>query len=304
MILNHGLFICLPFFVTMKAALLKLHIAVFLWGFTGVLGRLISLNEGLLVWWRMLITAVSLWILFFCTGQLTRISFKDFIRLASVGSLLALHWLFFYGSIKYSNVSIALTCLATSGLFSAIVEPLFFKRRINRFELLMGLLALTGIGLIYFSNLRFSKGIYIGLISTLLTVMVSVFNKKMVASYEPKTFTLYQLTGGFIGLTLLMPFYNYLFPSAGIFPVHSDWLWLFILSWACTVFTFMLYVSALAKLSAFTINLTLTLEPVYGILLAFVVYRENRLFGLSFYAGLSLILLAVVLQMFRLLKKD
>ena len=176
----------------MKAALLKLHIAVFLWGFTGVLGRLISLNEGLLVWWRMLITAISLWILFFCTGQLTRISFKDFIRLASVGSLLALHWLFFYGSIKYSNVSIALTCLATSGLFSAIVEPLFFKRRINRFELLMGLLALTGIGLIYFSNLRFSKGIYIGLISTLLTVMVSVFNKKMVASYEPKTFTLYQ----------------------------------------------------------------------------------------------------------------
>jgi len=258
----------------------------------------------LLVWWRMLITAASLWILFFLTGQLTRISFKDFIRLASVGSLLALHWLFFYGSIKYSNVSIALTCLATSGLFSAIVEPLFFKRRINRFELLMGLLALTGIGLIYFSNLRFSKGIYIGLISTLLTVMVSVFNKKMVAGYAPKTFTLYQLTGGFIGLTLLMPVYNYLFPSVGILPLQYDWLWLFILSWACTVFTFMLYVSALAKLSAFTINLTLTLEPVYGILLAFVVYRENRLFGLSFYAGLSLILLAVVLQMFRLLKKD
>ena len=303
MLLNHGLFICLHFFVTMKPALVKLHIAVFLWGFTGVLGRLISLNEGLLVWWRMLITAVSLWILFFCTGQLTRISFKDFIRLASVGSLLALHWLFFYGSIKYSNVSIALTCLATSGLFSAIVEPMFFRRRINRFELLLGLLALTGIGLIYFSNLRFSKGIYIGLISTILTVLVSVFNKKMVSGYEPKTFTLYQLTGGFIGLTLLMPFYNYLFPSAEMLPVHYDWLWLLILSWACTVFTFMLYVSALAKLSAFTINLTLTLEPVYGILLAFVVYRENRLFGLSFYAGFSLILLAVLIQMFRLLKK-
>ena len=298
-----GLFNCFPFFVRMKAALIKLHIAVFLWGFTGVLGRLISLNEGLLVWWRMLITAVTLWIFFFFTGQLTRISFKNFIKLASVGSLLSLHWLFFYGSIKYANVSIALTCLATSGLFSAIVEPLFFKRKINQFELILGLLALIGIGLIYFTNLRFSKGIYIGLISTLLTVLVSVFNKKMVAGYKPQTFTLYQLTGGFIGLTILMPFYNYLFPTVSVLPVHFDWLWLLILSWACTVFTFMLYISALAKLSAFTINLTLTLEPVYGILLAFVVYQENRFLGFSFYAGFSLILLAVILQMVRLIKQ-
>ncbi|MGI8951641.1 MAG: DMT family transporter [Chitinophagaceae bacterium] len=284
----------------MKSALLKLNLAVFLWGFTGVLGRSISLNEGLLVWWRLLITVISLWILFIAKKQVTKISFINFLKIASIGTVLSLHWLCFYGSIKYANVSIALTCLSTSGLLSAIIEPVFFNRRINPFELLLGLFALIGIGLIYFSNLKFSVGIYIGLLAALLTVLVSVMNKKMIANYKPQTITLYQLTGGFLGLTLLMPFYNYLFPSKEIFPQSWDWLWLFILSWCCTIFTFILYISALKKVSAFTMNLTLTLEPVYGIILAFVIYHENKYFGLSFYAGFGLILLAVIVQMMRI----
>lgn len=286
----------------MKAALIRLHLAVFLWGFTGVLGRLISLNEGWLVWWRLLITVVSLWIYFWWRGEIKRVDARGFFKIAAIGTILALHWLCFYGSIKYSNVSIALTCLSTSGLLSAIIEPLFFRKRINPGELMLGLFALVGIGIIYLSNLHFSAGIYVGLLAAVLTVTVSVLNKKVVAGYDPGAITLYQLTGGFLGLSLLMPAYHLLFPTPAIVPVQWDWLWLLVLSWICTIFTFILYIAALKKLSAFTINLTLTLEPVYGVLLAFMLFHENKSLSVNFYIGFLLILLAVILQMLRIIQ--
>lgn len=288
----------------MKPALIRLHIAVFLWGFTGVLGRLISLNEGWLVWWRMLITAIALWLYFFFSKQIQKISLKDFFKIASIGTILAMHWLLFYGSIKYSNVSIALTCLATTGLLSAIIEPLFFRKRIDITEILLGTFALAGIVIIYFSNLQFSIGIYIGLLSSLATVIVSVLNKKIVSGYTPQVITLYQLTGGFLGLTLMMPLYNLLLHSGIQIPQQLDWLWLVILAVFCTVFTFILYISALKKLSAFTINLTLTLEPIYGIILAFAVFSENKYLSDYFYIGFALILIAVILQMRRIVKQQ
>ena len=288
----------------MKPALLRMHIAVFLWGFTAVLGRLISLTEGPLVWWRLFITSVTLWVLFFFTGNVKRISLKDFFKIAGIGTLLSLHWLFFYGSVKYSNVSIALTCLSTTGLLSAVIEPLFFRKKVNLFELLLGLFALAGIGLIYISNLTFSTGIYVGLLSAVTTVVVSVLNKKIVSGYDPMAITLYQLSGGFAGLTLMMPLYNYLFPTKYLVPQHYDWLWLILLSWVCTIFTFLLYISALKKVSAFTANLLLTLEPVYGIILAFIVFHENKELHNNFYIGFALICFAVVLQMWRMGKQS
>ena len=287
----------------MKPALIRLHIAVFLWGFTGILGRLISLNEGWLVWWRMLIAAVVLWLLFLFTRQVQKVSFKDFAKIASIGTILSLHWLLFYGSIKYSNVSIALTCLATTGLLSAIIEPLFFRKRINPTEIILGSFALAGIVIIYFSNLQFSVGIYVGLLSALATVIVSVLNKKIVSGYTPQAITLYQLSGGFIGLTLLMPLYNILLHSDIQYPTATDWLWLIVLAVFCTVLTFLLYIRALKQLSAFTINLTLTLEPIYGIILAFAVFHENEALSDYFYIGFALILVAVLLQMRRLVKQ-
>lgn len=286
----------------MKAALIRLHLAVFLWGFTGVLGRLISLNEGWLVWWRLLITVVSLWLYFAWKGEIKKVDVKGFFNIGAIGTLLALHWLCFYGSIKYSNVSIALTCMATSGLLSAIIEPLFFRRRINIAELALGLFALAGIAIIYFSNLSFSAGIYIGLIAAVLSVTVSVLNKKVVAGYDSGVITLYQLTGGFLGLTLLMPLYHWLFPTPLIVPLGWDWVWLLVLGWLCTIFTFFLYIAALKKVSAFTMSLTLTLEPVYGVVLAFAIFHENQSLSVNFYIGFLLILAAVVLQMLRIMR--
>ncbi|UAY54316.1 DMT family transporter [Arachidicoccus terrestris] len=287
----------------MKQALIKLHIAVFLWGFTGVLGRSISLNEGWLVWWRMLLTVVTMWILFGSTGKIKKVSLKEFLTIGGIGVLLAMHWLCFYGSIKYANVSIALICLSGSGFVSAILEPLFFGRRINIKELFFGLLTIVGIFMIYQTNLHFSTGFYIGILACLLTVTVSILNKKIVDRYQPESFTLYQLTGGFIGLSALMLFYNHAFPAITWIPAKMEWVWLIVLAWLCTIFTFILYTQSLKKLSAFTMNLTLTLEPVYGIVLAFVIYHENKDLSNTFYIGFLFILFAVFLQTMSLAKK-
>lgn len=288
----------------MKSALLKLNLAIFLWGFTGVLGRVITLNEGLLVWWRLLITVITVLILSLTNKSHSRIVWKEAFKVGSIGGVLALHWLCFYGSIKYANVSVALTCMSTTGLFTALLEPVFFKRRISLFEIGLGFMALAGIALIYISNLRFSTGIYIGLAAALLVVLVSILNKSVVEGYEPKTMTRYQLTGAFVFLSLLMPFYNYLFPAPSLLPTHQDWLWLFILSLVCTVFTYGLYLDALKKVSAFTMNLTTTLEPVYGIVLAFLVYHENKDFGFTFYIGFILIIAAVLIQLFKTVREN
>ena len=284
----------------MKNALIKLHIAVFLWGFTGVLGRLITLNEALLVWYRILITVVSLYFLMLWRKELQLVSRKQLWQLFGIGGIVALHWLFFYGSIKYSNVSIALTCLSAAGLFTAILEPLMTSKKIVAMEIVLGLIGIAGIYLIFHFDPEYKTGIILGLICTLLTCLFSIMNKKQVGQIPPKTLMLYELSGGLLLLTLLMPLYLYLFPTEQLVPSKSDTLWLFILSWACTLLAMDLSLQALQKISAFTQNLTMNLEPVYGIILAFVVYKENEHLSDGFYLGFALILIAVVLQMWRI----
>lgn len=287
----------------MKKALIQLHIAVFLWGFTGVLGRLISLNEGMLVWWRMFLTVLTLLVLRYAQKEFERIAWRDALKIGGVGALVALHWVAFYGSIKVANVSIALTCLAAGGVFTALAEPLAFRRKIDVRELLLGLLALAGIALIFHFNPNYKWGIFIGLISVLLATIFSIFNKMLVGRFSAKTISLYELGGGWIAWTLLLPLYSYLVPPAAFWPQGMDWVWLIIMAWFCTVLSVNLSLQALRHISAFTQNLTLNLEPVYGILLAFVLFQENKDLSPGFYWGFLLIALAVVLQMIRVTKK-
>jgi drug/metabolite transporter (DMT)-like permease len=288
----------------MRKALLQLNSAVFLWGFTGVLGREITLDQTWLVWYRLLITAVSLWILYAILKKIRKLPTRSILYIGFLGLIQALHWVCFYGSIKYANVTIALTCLSTSALLASLIEPLFLRKKFEPVEIALGLFAIGGIFVIYNTHLNFSIGIVIGLLSALLTVIVSVLNKKIIDDFEPEQITLYQLTGGFVGLSLLLPFYQYFFPEKNYEPVALDWLWLVILSWVCTIFTFFLYIRSLKKISAFTMNLTLTLEPVYGILLAFLIYHENEHLSKWFYVGFGLISIAVVFHMWRLIRKQ
>jgi drug/metabolite transporter (DMT)-like permease len=287
----------------MKGALLRLHAAVFLWGFTGVLGRAITLNSVWLVWYRLLITVVSLWVLYGLFKKFKTLPLRSALYISFIGTVLALHWVFFYGSIKASNVTIALTCLSTTALLASLIEPVLLKKKFDAVEIVLGLFAIAGIAIIYNTHIRFSTGIVIGLISAVFTVLVSVLNKKMINQYEPEQITLYQLTGGFAGLTLLLPAALRFMPSSVRFPTAGDWLWLVILSWVCTIFTFFLYIRSLKNVSAFTMNLVLTLEPVYGIVLAFLLFKENRDVSPWFYAGFALISVAVVFHMWRLIRR-
>ena len=297
----------------MKKAFIQLHIAVLLAGFTGILGRLITLNEGLLVWYRLLLTSLSLWVLAFARryfagsrhrqdqGDLRyRPSGRDLLRIFGVGAIAALHWVAFYGSIKYSNVSVALVCFSAIGFFTALVEPLIFRHRVDRVELLLGMLVIAGIFFIFRVDPHYKTGILIGLLSSLLGSLFPVLNRRILQKVPAETVTLYELSGGFLFLTALMPLYLHLFPTDHLIPGAGDWAWLLVLSWACTVLAFSLSMHALRKISAFTVNLSYNLEPVYGIVLAFAVFREDKYLGGGFYIGLFWILLAIGLQMGRL----
>lgn len=287
----------------MKKAFIQLHVSVFLAGFTGVLGRLITLNEGLLVWYRLLITAVTMWVLFSLTKKLQRIPFGDMMRLAGIGFLAAMHWVTFYGSIKSANVSVALVCFSAVGFFTAIIEPLITKTKIDVIEVLLGLLVIAGISIIFHFDARYKTGILLGIASALLLGFVMVLLRRFIQKYNSETALTYQLSGGFVALSLLMPVYLYWFPTTYLIPGLSDWLWLLFLAWVCSVLAFQLSANALTKLSAFTVNLSFNLEPVYGILLAFLLYRENKELSSGFYYGLALILLSVLLHTIRTLQK-
>jgi drug/metabolite transporter (DMT)-like permease len=286
----------------MKKALLQMHTAVFLWGFTGVLGRAITLDSIWLVWYRLFITIISLWVLYFLINKIRKISLRSALAISGIGFVLVLHWICFYASIKFANVTIALTCLSTTALLSSLLEPLILKKSFDAFEIVLGMFAIAGILIIYNTHVQFSTGIIIGLLSAILTVLASVLNKRIVDKYEPEQITLYQLSGGFLGLTILLPGLYFLFPAENLIPAPWDWLWLFILSWVCTIFTFFLYIRCLKKISAFTLNLTLTLEPVYGIVLAFIFYKENKDLSEWFYAGFGLIIFAVLFHTWRLIR--
>jgi drug/metabolite transporter (DMT)-like permease len=260
---------------------------------------LISINEMSLVWYRIMITVVSLsaWMRF--TNSARLLPKKSVLKLMLIGVLIALHWVAFYGSIKLSNVSIGLVCFSSIGLFTALLEPLLVTKKMEWAELFLGLMSLAGIYLIFHFDERYQLGILIGLISALLAALFSVLNKKYVSIGEPKLIMLYELTGGLVILTLLMPLYVYFFPMAKMLPSLSDWFWLIILSWLCTIVGMQLMLESLKKLSAFTQNLTLNLEPVYAIVMAFILFEENKDLNASFYYGLALIVLSVLIQMGR-----
>ncbi len=282
----------------MRKAFLQLHSAVFIAGFTGILGRLITLNEGLLVWYRLLITVITMWILFYFQKKLERISLRDMAGIAAVGAVAALHWTTFYASIKYANVSVALVCFSSIGFFTAIFEPLITRNRLNHIELLLGMIAIAGIALIFHFDPAYKTGIIIGIISAMLGSLFPIFNRQYLQRLAADTVTVYELTGGLLFVTVLMPFYLKLFPPHHIIPTWSDAGWLLALSWICTVLAFKFSMNALRKISAFTVNLTYNLEPLYGIALAFIVFREDKLLKGGFYIGLALIVCSVFLQTF------
>src|SRR5688572_168183 len=191
----------------MKKAFIQLHIAVFLAGFTGILGRLISLNEGMIVWYRLLFTAITMWVLFLALKKINRIPFIDILKIGGVGFIAAIHWVAFYGSVKYANVSVALVCFSATGFFTALFEPLILKRKLIPVELLLGLLAVSGIYIIFDFHPQFKLGILFGIIAAMGSALFPIFNKQLLLRFSPRILTLYELGGGLILLTVTLPLY-------------------------------------------------------------------------------------------------
>jgi len=286
----------------MRRAFIQLHIAVFLAGFTGVLGRLITLNEAVLVWYRILITCLVLWGLFLFRRKKPAGTRIQFFQASSVGFILALHWVTFYAGIKISNVSTALVCISAMGFFTAILEPIMLRKPFDMIEVLLGFLAIAGISIVFHFDPHYKAGIIVSLFSALLASIFPILNRQILQKLDAETATRYQLSGGLLCITLIMPAYLHYFPVSRLLPSLSDLGWLLVLGILCTVVAYDLFMKALQKIPAFTVNLSYNLEPIYGVAMAFLIYREDKEVSPGFYYGFFLIILAVVLQTLRVRK--
>ena len=277
---------------------IQLHLSVLLAGFTGLFGRLITLNEVDIVWYRMLFTSC---ILLVFTG-LPKLKWRKVLQLCGCGALLGFHWILFYGSIKASNVSIGVICFSLIGFFTAIFEPIIFKRKISWVELCYSLITVAGVLCIFSFDARYRYGIMIGVVSSAVCALYAICNKKASVGIRSRDVLLYQMSGGLVIVSMIIPIYLYFFPCnqpVMVIPAGTN-LW-FMLCHAlfCTVGMYLLQIQALKRLSAFTVNLTYNLEPCYTIILAFLIFGEGREINFSFYLGIAMILLSVILQSMR-----
>ena len=282
-------------------ALWQIHLCVLLWGFTAILGKLITLPALPLVWWRMLIVVAVLALVPNVWRGIRAMPLRTRLAYAGIGALVALHWLTFYGAIKLSNASVAATCIAFATPMTALVEPLMTRQRFQPRDLLLGLASRPGIWLVVGGGpAGMHAGIVAGVASALLVALFGTLNKRMVDGGDPLTVTALELGAGTLTLTLLAPLMPLLVPAfAGpllVVPSGMDAFWLVLLALACTLFPFALCLVALRHLSAFTAQLSVNLEPIYAIVLAAILFSEQQELSGRFYAGVAIILGVVFAQ--------
>lgn len=300
---------------SMKKAYTQINIAVLLWGFTGILGKAINLSAPFLVWWRMFLATVFLGLILYFRKGFIKVERKELRTLIVVGILFAIHWVLFYYCVKWANASIAMVCLATSSVITSILDPLIRKRPIIITEFWLGLLAVIGVFCIYLwpaeikeealAMQNFELGLLMGVIAALINAVFSIFNKPLSEKYPAQPLVFMELLSGLSFLTVFLLFAGEgLTEDLGWIPKQLDWVWLFILSFFCTVIAQSLAMAALKKLSAFTVTLSINLEPVYGVFLAFLIFQENEQLGWGFYIGLMLIFLSLVGQIISSIRKS
>lgn len=275
--------------------LMRLHFIVFLWGFTGILGALISLEALELVFYRMGLAAAILWIWAFWKKKEMRVGYQRLSMYLLTGAVIAVHWVTFFHAIKVSNVSVTLACLSSVAVFVSLLEPLVYRRRVRLQEILLSLLGVLGLFLIFQFEGDHREGILYALVSAFLAAVFSVLNGKFVQADASEKISVYELSGGWLVLTVYLlsnGAFNHGLPSLQ----GLDLLWLFILGGVCTAYAFIVSVDVMKELSPFTAVLTINLEPVYGIILAQLFFREKESMSLYFYLGTGIILSSVILN--------
>lgn len=273
--------------------LVILHFTVFIWGFTGILGTLITVAAVNLVWYRVLIAGLSLFLYFKFNKKAFHIDFSTFLKLAFTGVLVGAHWILFFASIKLSTVAVTLVCLSSITLFTAIFEPLITKKPISKLEILSGLLIITGIALIFKFETQYTKGIIVGLLSAVCASLFSIINSKHIQKNEAPVIAFYELSGAFFWITVYLLLVHG-FNSSMILK-KSDLGYLLILGTICTSLAYVAGVSVMRELSAFRVALITNLEPVYGILMAFLFFNDMNKMTTGFWVGAVIVLSTIFL---------
>jgi drug/metabolite transporter (DMT)-like permease len=274
--------------------LLILHFTVFIWGFTGILGALISINAVQMVWYRVLIASITLLVYFKLSKTSLKVQKKQFLAFFFTGSIVALHWILFFHAIKVSTVSVTLVCLSSFTLFTAILEPLIKKQRIQTADIIVGLVIILGIYLIFKFESRYTTGIILGLSAALASSLFGSINAVLVQKSDPIIIGFYEIAAAFCWITLYRLFDHSLFTER-FHLSNSDWLYLVLLGTICTALAYVAGVSVMRTLSAFRVALVTNLEPVYGILLAFLFFGTREAMSTGFYLGAVIILSTVFL---------
>ncbi len=274
---------------------LVLHFIVFIWGFTAILGALITINAVPLVWFRMLLAVIFIAIYFIIKKKGFKIEKKAIFKFVISGLIIALHWITFFKAIKVSNVSVALVTMSTGAFFTSLIEPVFFKRRIKAIEIVLGLLVILGLYIIFNFESKYTLGIIYALVSSFLSALFSVLNGLFVKKYEADLISFYQLLFGVLGVTVFLIFTNQFSLDFFKLPM-SDWFYLLLLSSICTAYAFIASVQVMKYLTPYTVMLTINLEPVYAIILALIIFGEKEQMNVEFYYGAAIVLFVVLLN--------
>lgn len=279
---------------------LMLHFIVLIWGFTAILGVLISMPTVEMVLYRTLMASLILGFVFWWRKTKIRIPKREFLKILGTGIIIAVHWLLFFGAARVSNISVCLAGLATSTFWTALIEPMVNRTKIKWYEILLGLMVIGGLVIIFSFELDYWLGFVMSIVSAFLGALFMVINGQLIKRGEPYIITFYEMVGAFLFILLLLPFYGYFFAGGELQlrPEPLDWLWLFLLAGICTVYAFSVSVELMKRLTAFAINLTVNLEPIYGIILAVIIFGEKEQMTGGFYLGTLVILLSVCLYPF------
>ena len=276
---------------------LILHIIVFVWGFTGILGKEITVGQNILVWYRMMITFGALGIFMLLTGRKFVLPSKEILQLFGIGIIIALHWIFFYGAIKIANVSVSVSCMAISSFFTALLQPLISKTKIIKYELLLGIGVIIGVAVLMGVETDHTVGFVWGIISAFFAALFTVLNARMVKKIDSTVISFYEMVGGFIGISI----FNLMMGNLSMDTIslaNGDIMNLMILSIFCTAIPFVVSVWIMKKLSPYTVSISVNMEPVYTIILAVILYPGEEKMHAGFYIGTLIILLSVFTNAF------
>jgi len=282
----------------------KLHFLVFLWGFTAVLGKLVSIPSVEMVFYRTLLAALGMAALILVVRGSFKVSNSDLIKVVLTGFIVAIHWLTFFGAGRIANPSTSLVGFATCSFWAALIEPLAKRKKIQLLEIGLGVVVIVGLSIIFAGDFQYPLGLFLGIISGLTAAIFSVINARLVTRVNAHTITFYEMTSACLLILVFFPIYQSTWADDGklsLLPTGSDWVYIAIMAWVCSVYAYSVAINLTRKLSVFFIQLALNLEPLYGIVLALIVFGNKEVMGMNFYAGTIIIISAVAI--YPILKK-